>query len=245
MMMNSPAPADAQRKSWADRVQALFEIFLMSGIVSTLLASIPLLIFNIGTADSLIRDSRAIAVTLLLESLFSFAILAFLLQLHREPISSLGLSWNRWKHQVLLGFCLIPLLFIVNIVVAAVFKVYFPEHYLEENPLSQSIQSAGQLALFIFSALVAGAIKEEVQRAFILNRFRDYLGGGVTGLIIWSIVFGAGHYVQGYQGVVTTAILGAIFGIAYLKTGSLIGPMVAHGTYNTLALLAYWFIAKQ
>jgi len=243
-MINSPPPS-VPRKSWLDRVQALFEILLMSGLVSGFLASFPLFALVEGSGESLVGDARIIALSLLLESAFSLLILILILRLRGEPFSSLGLHLDRWKFQSALGLGLIPFLFFVNVVVAVVFKYYFPEHYLEENPLSKTIRSPGQLVLFIFAALIAGAIKEELQRAFILNRFRDYLGGAVVGLVVWSLAFGAGHYVQGYQGIATTTLLGLLFGIVYLKTRSLIGPIVAHGTYNTIALLAYWFFAPR
>jgi hypothetical protein len=32
--------------------------------------------------------------------------------------------------------------------------------------------------------LVAGGIREEVQRAFLIHRFEMWLGGGVTGVIV-------------------------------------------------------------
>ena len=212
-----------------------------AGLVSGFLASFPVCLE--GSGESLVGDARIIALSLLLESAFSLLILILILRLRGEPFSGLGL--HRPLDQSALGLGLIPFLFFVNVVVAVVFKYYFPEHYLEENPLSKTIRSPGQLVLFIFAALIAGAIKEELQRAFILNRFRDYLGGAVVGLVVWSLAFGAGHYVQGYQGIATTTLLGLLFGIVYLKTRSLIGPIVAHGTYNTIALLAYWFFAPR
>lgn len=36
-----------------------------------------------------------------------------------------------------------------------------------------------------------------------------------------------------------------IFGIAYLAGRNLIVPMVAHGAYDTIALLGYWFFASR
>jgi membrane protease YdiL (CAAX protease family) len=90
--------------------------------------------------------------------------------------------------------------------------------------------------------LIAGGIKEELQRAFILTRFREHLGGAGLGLLLWSIGFGAGHYVQGIQGVVIATIYGLIFGIVYILSRSLIAPIIAHSAYDTVVLLAYWFL---
>jgi membrane protease YdiL (CAAX protease family) len=100
------------------------------------------------------------------------------------------------------------------------------------------------LVLLIISVLIAGGIKEELQRAFILIRFRDHLGGARLGLVLWSIAFGAGHYVQGFQGMVIAGLFGLVFGTIYLLRGNLIAPMVSHGLYDMVALLGYWFLRR-
>jgi membrane protease YdiL (CAAX protease family) len=62
--------------------------------------------------------------------------------------------------------------------------------------------------------------------------------------VIWSLAFGAGHYVQGVPGIVIASLYGFIFGTIYLLSGSLIAPIVAHGVYDSLAILAYWFFSR-
>ena len=99
--------------------------------------------------------------------------------------------------------------------------------------------------MFIIAGIVAGGIKEELQRAFILRRFSHHLGGAGIGLVTWSLVFGAGHYSQGVQGMCAASILGFIFGILYLIRGNLILPITAHAVYNTLTLLIYWFVINK
>ena len=64
--------------------------------------------------------------------------------------------------------------------------------------------------------LLAGGIREEVQRAFILHRFEQHLGGAVAGLVCFSLLFGVGHALQGWPAVVTTTLLGAFWGLVYL-----------------------------
>ena len=147
----------------------------------------------------------------------------------------------RWKSDFLLGIGLAFLLLVINFGVAFIFQQYLPKYSLQKNPLTEIIQTPQQLALFIFAALIAGGIKEEIQRAFILNRFGRYLGGAGLGLILWSLAFGAGHYVQGVQGITIATIYGFLFGVIYLLRGSLTAPIVAHSAYDTMALLAYWF----
>jgi membrane protease YdiL (CAAX protease family) len=171
--------------------------------------------------------------------------LAMVLKARRESIQDLGLQFDRWQYYVLGGLLLVPFLFLINALSSLVFKTFLPQYYMESNPLTESIHSPQQLYLFIFSALIAGGIKEEVQRAFILNRFRRCLGGAGVGLVVWSIAFGAGHYVQGVQGIFVATIYGFMFGVVYLASGNLIAPIVSHGAYDAIALLAYWFFLKS
>jgi membrane protease YdiL (CAAX protease family) len=208
-------------------------------------ASLILLALNLKHAGSIINNANITALYLLLESGILFLILAIILQSRREEFKSLGLHWNQWKSDIALGVSLVPLFFLINLAVVAFFKAFLPQYYAEENPLSNSIHTPGQLALFIFAAIIAGGIKEELQRAFILNRFREYLGGAEIGLIVWSLVFGIGHFVQGVQGVVIASILGMIFGAVYIARGSILAPIVAHGIYDSLALLFYWFFSNR
>ena len=244
-MDSLPQDSALPPKTWADRVQAVFEVLLLSGVVSSLLAS--LFFYTLkgkGPLDTL-GDVRVLSAFILLESAFTFVLLATVLKFHRETIFGLGLQWNRWKRHLLIGIILVPLLLTINAGVALVFRLYLPQYFIDKNPITSLIHTPQQLALLIFSALIAGGIKEELQRAFILTRFRTYLGGAGVGLLLWSIGFGMGHYVQGVQGIVIAALYGFIFGVTYLLSKSLIGPIIAHGAYDTVVLLAYWFSRPQ
>jgi membrane protease YdiL (CAAX protease family) len=241
----SPSPYELPYKPWIDRLLAFLEVFFLSGIVSSIFAALIFAALYRKNIDLTSADTNILSVFLLLESAITFLFLLVILKVHRETISGLGLYWIRWKANFFIGLSLVPFLLIVNLVVAAIFKVFLPKYYLEQNPLMDTIQTPFQLGLFIFVSITAGALKEELQRAFILRRFERYLGGAGLGLLLWSFAFGAGHYVQGVQGIVTTTILGFAFGLIYLLRGSLIGPIVAHAVYNTLALLFYWFAGRH
>lgn len=238
-------PRTSPRTRWADRFQAFVEILLLSGLISSFVAGLIFSAFLGKRVNALDTDATIVTIFLLAEAGITFLILAAVMKARRESIGSLGLQWNRWKSYSLLGLVLVPFFFAINIVVALIFRIYFPDYYIETNPLTAIIQTPQHLILFIISALIAGGIKEELQRAFILNRFRRYLGGAWLGLVLWSLAFGAAHYVQGVQGITIAALYGLVFGILYLMTGSLIAPIVAHGAYDTLALLAYWFIGRS
>jgi hypothetical protein len=184
-------------KTWIYRFQALFEVLLLSGLLSSFLATLLISVYHRRNVAFAMMEAKTICAFLLLEAGFTFFLLAVILRAHGETVGSLGLKWSRWKTNLLLGLALVPFLFIVNSIVTFVFRFYLPKYYIEQNPLIELIHTPQQLALFIFSALIAGGIKEEVQRAFILNRFRRYLGGAALGLVLWSLAFvfagGAGN----------------------------------------------------
>lgn len=233
------------RKTWADRVLALFEIFLLSGLVTGFLAFLPFSFFHIKDLNLMLKDSKLLSIYLLCDCGLTFLILGIILKTHRERLCSLGLTWENWKRNLVLGLGMVPLFFLMNVLVETFFKVVLPRYYYPTNPLTEPIRTPQELALFAVTVLLAGGIREELQRAFIINRFRSYLGGALVGLVIWSILFGALHSVQHAQGIVLATIFGFFFGLIYLRTGSLIAPIVAHGTYDVLAVLAYWFLSGR
>ncbi len=236
------SPVEVPGKSWGDRLQAFIEVLLLSGLASTFLASLGLALFHIRSMERLLQDVRLLSLYLLAESVITLLLLAGMLKLHRESMASIGFCWANWKRNLVTGLALVPFLFMINGLVAILFKLYLPKYYMEDNPLIQNVHTPQQVALLIFSALIAGGFKEEMQRAFILNRFRNHLGGAGVGLVLWSLAFGAGHYVQGAQGVVIASLYGFLFGIMYLLSGSLVAPIAAHGAYDALAILAYWLL---
>jgi len=241
-MDESPLPVDKPPMRLLERLLAIFEVLLVSGVLSSAIA---VSFFPGKSLDLLTKDAKTVCFFLLLEAGITILLLILVVTTHKETSFSLGLHWYQWKSNILIGLSLVPFLFLINIIVALVFRLYLPRFYIEKNPLTEIIQTPSQLALFIISALVAGGIKEELQRAFILNRFGRYLGGAGLGLVLWSLVFGAGHYVQGWQGIVITTICGFVFGVTYLLRKSLIGPIVAHSIYDILALLTFWFYSNR
>jgi membrane protease YdiL (CAAX protease family) len=242
--MNEAAPVlNPPRDTWLERIQAALEVLLVSGLVSSFFAAIP---FSVGrTQDALLHDARLVAAFILAEATLTLFFIFVLLRVHRETLASFGLQSRQWLSHSIAGVLVIPLLLLTNIAVAEIFRRYLPAYYLERNPLIDLIRTPGDFVLFLFSALLAGGIKEELQRAFILNRFRQHLGGVWLGLILWSLAFAAGHYIQGIQGVVVAGILGVIFGILYIARNSIIAPMVSHALYDTMVLSGYWLFLRS
>ena len=89
------------------------------------------------------------------------------------------------------------------------------------------------------TALVAGGVREEIQRAFLLHRFEVWLGGGTVGVIVTSVAFGAGHLLQGDDAAIVTGLLGAFWGMVYLRRRSAVAPMVSHAGFDLVQILQF------
>jgi membrane protease YdiL (CAAX protease family) len=96
--------------------------------------------------------------------------------------------------------------------------------------------------MFAVVVMIAGGLREEVQRGFILHRFDRYLGGGALGVLLYSVVFGLGHLEQGRDTAIAVALLGALWGLIYLTRRSIVGPMVSHAGFNLAQLLKYFLV---
>jgi membrane protease YdiL (CAAX protease family) len=110
-----------------------------------------------------------------------------------------------------------------------------------DNPLEGMIGSGVNMWLFLLLVIVAGGVREELQRAFLLHRFRADLGRPWLGLVITSMAFGMGHTLQGLDAAIITGALGAAWGAMYLTRGSALAPMVSHSLFNSGELLRAFF----
>jgi|HubBroStandDraft_6_1064221.scaffolds.fasta_scaffold00723_4 membrane protease YdiL (CAAX protease family) len=92
---------------------------------------------------------------------------------------------------------------------------------------------------FVLVAITAGVCEEILYRGFLIQYFREqpvHLGL-VQALVLSACVFGIAHLYQGIIGIVQTAILGALFGVLFVTTGSLVLPMILHALIDLRILL--------
>ena len=110
-------------------------------------------------------------------------------------------------------------------------------HNVPENPLEGLLGTQAGFLMFLVVVIVAGGIREELQRAFLLHRFRTDLGQPWMGVFITSLAFGMGHTLQGLDAAVITGTLGALWGSMYIARNSAISTMVSHSLFNSGELL--------
>jgi len=112
-------------------------------------------------------------------------------------------------------------------------------HTVEQNPLQGLMRTPRDAWLFALVVVVAGGVREELQRAFLLHRFEVWLGGGAVGIVVTSAAFGLGHLVQGVDATLATGLLGAFWGVIYLRRRSVVAPMVSHAGFDLLQIVQF------
>jgi membrane protease YdiL (CAAX protease family) len=117
-------------------------------------------------------------------------------------------------------------------------------HTVPNNPLQELLRSPRDAWLFALVVLVAGGVREEIQRAFLLHRFSVWLGGPVVGVVVTSVAFGAGHLMQGVDAAIATGVLGAFWAVIYLRRRSAVAPMVSHAGFDLLQIAQFLAIGK-
>jgi uncharacterized protein len=170
----------------------------------------------------------------------------FFLRLHHESPRQVLFGDRRVFRETLLGLAILPAIFMFVMIVLVLLLRYAPQlHNVARNPLEDMLRTRRDALVFAAVVMIAGGVREEVQRGFIAHRFAQYLGGAVLGVVIYSVFFGLGHFEQGYDAMIATGVLGLIWGFVYLARRSIVAAMVSHAGFNLLQLLKYLAFATR
>ena len=245
---SAPAIALPRPTLPVERLGALIEVVLCSGFPTQLLvfAALTQLGMSSRASDGGLSPPF-IVIWALTDMALVLALVYVFLRAHREPLREFIVGPRRPLREALLGVALIPAAFAVVVIVLAVILALEPSlHNVPVNPFERMLQTPRDAAVFAVVAMLAGGVREEVQRAFIIRRFDQYLGGGLLGIALYSVLFGVGHIEQGYAAAIATGTLGAGWGLIYRARGSIVAPVVSHAGFNLAQLLKYvWVIANR
>lgn len=221
--------------------RAFIEIILCCGVPTSLAALFFLRI--LGVTGEAIQDQPLYLAAMIDLEAGLLLLVIYGLQKRRKG-NLLGLGWpaaHRFGRETTIGALIVPFILISNLGTGFLFEKFLPQYRSNSNPLLDLIHTPVDLLMFFSMALFAGALKEEIQRAFILQRFRDGLGIPGWGLLFWSVAFGYGHALQGFDSAFSATFMGLILGLVYLWRRSLMAPILAHSVYNSMVLIGYWF----
>lgn len=222
-----------------NRLVAVLEVFVCSSVPTQLALAGLLRVAGFPVFDSPGKLSLVFVLILSVgDTLLLAALMVFITRAHGESVRELWLGRGPIKPEIVRGVLLIPVVFLMVVVLLNVLRLVAPWlHNVETNPLEQLATTPGEAALFAIVAIVAGGIREELQRAFLLRRFEMHLGGAIVGVIVLSVAFGLGHIVQGRDAAIVTGVLGAFWALVYLQRRSAVAPMVSHSGFNSLEIL--------
>jgi membrane protease YdiL (CAAX protease family) len=234
-------PQSPRRILPIERVGALGEVLLCSGFPTQLLIIGLMTGFGMPMHDEKGRLSPAFVFTLSFADTFLvIGLILFFLGGHRESPRHVFFGHRPVVREAVIGIALTPLVFMLVLLILALLLTLAPDlHNVARNPLEDMLQTPRDSLVFSIVVLVAGGVREEVQRGFVLHRFDRYLGGGAVGVVLFSGLFGLGHIDQGFDAAIATGTLGAAWGCLYLLRRSIVAPMVSHAGFNLAQLVRY------
>jgi membrane protease YdiL (CAAX protease family) len=222
------------------RAIAIAELILCSSVPTQLLLQAIMMGAGWNPRSPTGGFSLSFVVTMsLADTALLIVLMVMLTRAHGESVAALWLGRRKVWKETLLGIALVPPIFLLVVIVLNTVRLFVPAlHNVETNPLEE-MATGGMMnaAAFGLVAIFAGGLREELQRAFLLRRFEQHLGGEDVGVLVLSVAFGLGHLVQGWDAAIATGVLGAVWAVLYVKRRSSVAPLVSHAGFNSLEVL--------
>jgi membrane protease YdiL (CAAX protease family) len=240
-----PAPSSTPAPTWTERGLALVEVLLCSDYPTQLALAATFAAFGFRPQAQGTLSLSYVAAISLADTVFLTALVVFFLRSRGERPREVFFGDRPLLPELRAGVPLLFVAFAIAMVILLATQAVAPWlHTVPHNPLQDLVTSPADAVLFAVVLIVAGGIREEVQRAFLLRRFERWLGGARVGLVVTSLVFGAGHVIQGADAAVATAVLGAFWGVVYLRRRSIGAPVMSHAGFNLVQVLQYLMLAR-
>ena len=223
---------------------ALIQVILVSGVPTQIVIGAVVLVVH---GVSLFDPDGVSASLEYLTSLEFFAVVSFLdtavvallirlfLALNKEDPRDVFIGRRRPLGEIWRGLALVPVSFIGVVGIVAGLRALVPWlHNVAESPLEQFMRTPLDATIFLVVVILAGGVREEMQRAFVLHRFEQRLGGIYVGLGVFSLMFGILHFDQGFDVALAVGLLGLMWGIFYIRRRSAVMAMTNHMGFNGL-----------
>jgi membrane protease YdiL (CAAX protease family) len=215
------------------------EILLCSGYPTQIIISYALIVAGIPPTTTEGKLSGVFVFALsLLDTVALLSLIVLFIRRRGQRARDVFVGDTQPMREVAVGALSLPMVIIVVVSLTLIIRQFLPSlHNVPDNPLEGLLAGQASIWMFLFVVIVAGGVREELQRAFLLQRFRDDLGQPWLGLFITSLAFGMGHTLQGLDAAVITGTLGAMWGFIYLTRRGALAPMVSHSLFNCGELL--------
>jgi membrane protease YdiL (CAAX protease family) len=223
---------------------ALLQTIAVCGIPTQVLVVLVLFF----TTD-LINPSRAtriedflslelMAITMLLDTALIALLIRVFLELSGEDSRTVFLGRRPSWPEFLRGLAFVPVVFVALQIIIAIIRLVLPQlQNVPVSPMERFMETPLEAAVFVVVVVLGGGVREELQRAFILHRFEQALGGIRVGLVVFSLLFAVLHFEQGWDVALAIGILGVFWGVMYIKRRSAVFGMTNHAGFNALQVV--------
>ena len=230
-----------------ERLGALGEILICSGFPTQIL----LILVMRGLGLHMLAEDGALSppfvfTVSLLDAVAVVGLVLVFLRVHHESPRTVLFGAGRVVREALVGIATLPAVFMLVVLLFVTILRFAPSlHNVTRNPMEDMLRTRGDAMIFAVVVMIAGGVREEVQRGFIAHRSGQYLGGALWGVAVYSVFFGLGHFEQGYDAMIATGVLGLVWGLLYISRRSIVAPMVSHAAFNLAQLLKYLAFAAR
>ena len=240
-----PSALSPSTPPFEQRVVALLEVLICSDYPTQL--AVGATFTALGYAPFVhgeLRIGYVVGVSLADAILLVGLILLFLYAHHESPVEVFT-GRRRLGPEIAAGIPMTLVALGIGIVVLTAVERFAPGlHTVPENPLQAILKTRRNAALFAVVVIVAGGVREEIQRAFLLHRFERWLGGRTVGVVVTSVAFGAGHLLQGIDAAIATGLLGAFWAVVYLRRRSIVAPMISHAGFDLVQIVQFLVVGR-
>lgn len=235
MGVNAAAPPQGSLPTWA----AALQVLLVCGIPTQVVAAVVLALgARIPLADANGISFQFIAMVSLIDTAFVCLLIRVFLTLSGEDSTTVFVGRRPVSGEVLRGLASLPIVFLaVTGVVFALREIAPWTHNVKVSPFDAYLRSPLEAGIFLVVVVLAGGVREELQRGFILHRFEQRLGGIRLGLALFSVLFGLLHLDQGFDVATAVFLLGLFWGVLYVRRRSVVWAMTNHASFDAAQVL--------
>ncbi len=168
------------------------------------------------------------AISIIARDLALTALVLFFVWRDSEPFEKLGWTSRKWPGYAALGLLLFPLVFFGAAFLEWILLKLGLSAPIMPRPSFLSFRGWLEVPLAVVLVVVVAFAEETIFRGYLILRFTSVTESVRTAAVLSSVVFSLGHGYEGTAGLTTVGLMGLFFAVVYLRTGSLIAPIVMH-----------------
>lgn len=221
------------------KLPTLGQIIAVSGFPTQLLLA-AVLIIGVGMAPYSDEglSLQFIAIVSFLDTALVALLIFVFLRMSGEHSHDVFFGGRPWFPEFWRGLLFVPVVFLGLTVLVMGLRAIAPWlQTVPDNPLAAFMHDPFDAAIFTVVVVLAGGVREELQRGFILHRAGQHLGGAWIGNLVFGLVFGALHIDQGLDVAMAIGLMGIGWGAVYIKRRSVVASMTNHAGFNAAMVL--------